>query len=275
TSQVIAIRPARAVTADCTAAATARLDGAFQQATATVDANGSFSFPHVLGFDADITCLDASGKMTERFTYFAESDTVSPRSPQRDCVPIDVVDPSGRPVAGAVVVSSAYPPSMVFADKTDARGRSCIVTKASDIDISPPAALGGGCAAPEHRRLPLMMPRGASATPLRVTIHPPDLERVAWRGRVLSPERLPVAGAKITVPSLRADAIAGCTTEINEHVETRLDGTFTLPKLARGDVTLQIGHAWYVAHTVQIRNTGVEQDFVMSRGATWVGRVLD
>src|SRR5262249_60627915 len=82
-NQVIAIRPARAVTADCTAAATARLDGAFQQATATVDANGNFSFPHVFGFDADITCLDASGKVTERLADFAESRRVPFPSPRR------------------------------------------------------------------------------------------------------------------------------------------------------------------------------------------------
>src|SRR5262249_14289365 len=56
---------------------------------------------------------------------------------------------------------------------------------------------------------------------------------------------------------------------------SKLDGTFTLPKLPRGMVEIEIKHDWYVTTKLQIHNTGREREIVLGRGATWTGRVID
>jgi hypothetical protein len=92
---------------------------------------------------------------------------------------------------------------------------------------------------------------------------------------VLTPEKLPVAAAAITVQQLEPNEVPGCSASSEVTVQSGVDGRFELPLLPQGKVSLVVGHEWYVPLELDVHMPGPARELVLDRGITWTGNVLD
>jgi hypothetical protein len=276
-SEKLAIAPTRDAAGECTPNTTAHLDGPFQHATAVVDANGRFRFPRVLGFDAMITCVDAGGTR-DTLEYVARTGDVDGvlvgYSSSDLCIPVRVVDPHGRPIAGAKVTSWMMSGNFgrgTGGGVTDRNGRSCAGEYSNEVQVEAPAALGGACAGEERKKI-------VSGTPPRridVTLRVRPLTRDTWSGRVVTPEGMPVAGARVSMRRAAPVDTPDCSGPVDIGAETRLDGTFVLANVPRGKLEIEVRHGWYLTRSFDTDTIARPRDLTIDRGATWTGRVLD
>ena len=200
---------------------------------------------------------------------------VSYRTWRHGCREVEVVDLEGRPIAGASVVFDPRPNvnGLVHGGgDTDEHGRTCVeaVGAGGELIAHPPGDRGGWCAG-EAR---LLVTAAHRTGPIRIVLPMRALERATGRGRLVSPEGIPIAGAQITAGSQPSET-PGCSTGAGASTTTRVDGSFELPPLPRGAVTLLIQHDWYTEREVTIAVPGPERPIVLDRGFTWTGRVLD
>ena len=238
------------------------------------DAKGAYRFTHVMGGLAEASCrvggvvVDTTG-FDEQGTALGEMGNAS--SMRDPCSEIEVVDGNGAPIANAVIgVNDTSTSGHIIS--TDEHGRACV--EAPDLTIDAPAVLGGQCAA--HRSLTLSgtVP-DAKAAPVQIALPITPLRRTKWRGRIVTPEHTPVAGASVYVERMHSKQVHDCEEMIETYVNTGLDGTFELPALPDADVDLKIAHPWYADVDVTITNTAPSRDVAIDRGASWRGKILD
>lgn len=91
----------------------------------------------------------------------------------------------------------------------------------------------------------------------------------------MSPEQIPVVGAHVSVTHVEPAARSGCSAGTDVAVRSGVDGTFELPPLPNGRLTLRVQHDWYTARELEITVPGATREIELDRGLAWTGRVLD
>lgn len=259
---------------------TVTVENAFQQLAVRVDASKRFRIDGALDVESAVTCTKGED-VVEEWTFspadgLNESANVYGGLIGGGCHDVDVVDRAGRPIAGAEVsFMTSMGGGMSTGPSTTAneRGRACVddVHAGGELVVNAPLDRGGQCAG--EVRLPVTQQH--LARPIRVTLDVRKLARSRWRGRVLSPEKIPVAGAYVSVRDIAPSAAPECSERGDASVKTAADGSFELPALPHGSALLAIQHDWYTEGAFSITVPGAERELVLDRGMTWRGRVLD
>jgi hypothetical protein len=249
--QIFASRP---VEGTCTPNTVGRLDGPFQHLTTLVDATGHFRFAHVLGFNAEITCVDGTGAVLDRFAYDAWDDHL--HTPMNhDCNPVNVVDASGHPIEGADVQGISLAGGPLGRGVSDARGHACVSQYADMLEVTAPASRGGACAG--HERVQLAHAVG----PQEVRLPVRELPRDRWSGRVVTKEHVPVPRAEVSVSGV--ELADHCKVSMYTIVRTHPDGTFELPELPRGKLEVWVHHPWYLQRSLELDSRAAPRELVV------------
>src|SRR5262249_1576577 len=140
----------------------------------------------------------------------------------------------------------------------------------NEVSVEAPAVLGGQCAGEARKKLPDVMPPRVD-----ITLDVRSLTREIWSGRVVTPEGMPVADARVRLASVAPFEDPGCAARTDVSGNTKPDGSFTLPSVPRGKLELDVSHEWYVRRTFDVDTIARPRDLTVDRGATWTGRVLD
>ena len=191
------------------------------------------------------------------------------------CTDVDVVDRAGRPIEKAEITFDADPdasPSTSATSYAGAGGRACIedVEPGGDLIVHAPLDMGGSCAGEAKLRVTQQL----IGKPIRVVLDMQRFDRRRFRGRVLSPEKIPVVGAVVRIDQLDPAENQDCSERSDSIVSTAADGVFELPLLPRGTAKVTIQHDWYAEQSVELAIPGHEREVTLSRGVTWTGRVL-
>ncbi|HEY5947350.1 MAG TPA: carboxypeptidase-like regulatory domain-containing protein [Kofleriaceae bacterium] len=257
------------------------LDNAFQHLVARVDARKRFQFDGVLDTDSDLTCTK-HGDVEAEWRYspadgLQESGGVYGGLFGGSCNDVLVVDRAGRPIAGAEVSFNGTPSARFSMGGaltyTGAQGRACVedVYAGGQLTAHAPLDRGGQCAGEAAVNVTQQM----VGSPIRITLDVRPLKRSKLHGRVLSPEKIPIAGATISVRDVSPSQTPECSDRSDTMVSSAADGSFALPLLPQGRITLAIQHDWYTDKDVEITLPSRERELVLERGLTWTGHVLD
>src|SRR5262249_9777153 len=137
----------------------------------------------------------------------------------------------------------------------------------------PPFDQGGQCAGEAE----VAVTEQTLKRPIRVVLRTTPLQRSRFRGRLLSPEKLPIVGAHVVAERVEPAGQSECTSDGGVDVSgtSGPDGAFELPPLPHGKVKLKVEHRWYPARQVEVAVPSREREIVLDRGLAWSGRVLD
>jgi hypothetical protein len=273
------LRPAKPVNGTCRGDR-AELDNPFQRLVASGESAKRFSFTGALDLISKVRCLRGAD-VVDQWEY-SPADGLRPGFRGGgifggSCHEVQVVDRAGLPIAGAELSFDRTPGAAFGMGSTltfaDSRGRACVadVHEGGEVVAHPPLDRGGWCAG-EAR---VAVAREALRKPIRITLEVQPLQRSPWRGRVLSPERLPIVGAHVAVRDLQPAEKSDCTERSEVQVRTGPDGMFELPPLPNGRLRLFVQHDWYAARELEIAVPSEEREIQLDRGLTWAGRVLD
>jgi len=283
------------------AGATLRYEGLTQRITTRTDRRGRFWLGPIPRIPAFITC-ERTGTVLARWIFLPaglwdslDTDWLEPQNlPETDddeladddpgwapgdrearCAVVAVVDHEGHPVPD-VDLAFWFGDRQFDADggwTTNERGRVCAeeLLERGRLLVRPPC---GETLWVDH---PAWTPRSGRPPRSRVELpaRPPPGPRADVRGRILSPERYPIADAAISWGEVEdADAEdATCDVEEAEH-RSAADGTFVLRGIPHGRAILHVQHPWYADRDVEVSVPGPSPEIVVGRGATWRGRVL-
>jgi hypothetical protein len=270
------------ISGTCEEGVTASFDNPFQHLTTKLDANKQWSFTGVLAMSGTITCWENAQSSTDEYEYSPEYG-IQPKdyaygSFGPSCDEVHVIDQSGKPVAGAaLMVMHDHGGGMSSGESganTDDRGIGCVeLSRGARLEITAPSELGGECAGQAEIELTAaVMARQPYVFRLRVTRQRGT--GTVLRGRVVTPEGVPVAGAYVSADNVQPLDDDSCS-DGGGAASTGADGRFALPELPRGTMTITVQHDWYAKQELTIKHDGTPHDIVVSRGATWTGRVLD
>jgi hypothetical protein len=271
----------RVATGTCEDGGTARLDNPFQHLVAKLDAKKQFTFKGALDVTSKVSCWADATDMTDEWDFTLE-DGISDANVYGgiiggSCTDVKVIDAANQPVAGAEVsalhdMGGGMGTGTI--NVTNEHGIACIEDLDAGIDLTvrPPAAVGGQCAGTVEVNL---TQHQLAKPPLVVRLHIAKLPMARPRGRIVSAEGTPVAGAYVSVRNIEPSATPDCSDRGDESVTTTVDGTFTLPTHPRGTLTLDVQHDWYAEQELTIKNDGTPHDIVLQRGGRWTGRILD
>jgi hypothetical protein len=241
---------------------------------------GRFSIDGALDLQSHVTCFKGDD-VVEEWLYAPATGLeeyggmLGGGLGRGQCHDVDVVDRAGSPIAGAEISFDGDPGSQFSSSTlsyTNARGRACVdsVYEGGDLVVHAPLDRGGECAGKTTLRVtPRHMALPAISVPLDVT----PLRRERYRGRLISPEKIPVAGAAIAVRDVSPST--ACSVRSDVIVTSGVDGAFELPLLPAGELTLNIQHDWYAEHELTVVNPSRERELELDRGIRWTGRVLD
>lgn len=245
---------------------------------------GVFSVADMLDLETEVTCKRGN-KVQDAwsFTYadgLQETGTVYGGLLGGDCHDVEVVDRAGTPLANAEVSvfythggSGGMSWGSGTSTTTDARGKTCAseLFEGAELVVHPPPERGGMCAGEVKLRVTAKL----LAKPVRVRLDVQPMQRARWRGRVVSAEKMPLAGAGVTITSLEPSEGKSCSLSADITVPVAPDGRFELPLVPLGKATIRIEHAWFTPLELEIKVPGPERELVLQRGATLTGRVLD
>jgi hypothetical protein len=276
----LALHRAQSVTGACPGDRV-ELTNPLQHIVVKPDHNG-FSIDGALDLQSQVTCFK-SDDVVEEWLYSPEDGLegfggvlMGGGRLGGACHDVVVLDRAGRPIAGAEISFDHQPDHQFSHGSTGAatgtQGRACVqdLHEGGELIVAAPFDHGGTCAGEVKLRVTAQHMTKPAIT-VRLDVEP--LRRERYRGRVLSPERLPVAGARIAVRDVSPSA--DCSTRTDVAVTTGSDGRFELPLLPVGDLALDIQHAWYAQRAITVANPGREREIMLERGLTWKGRVLD
>jgi hypothetical protein len=218
----------------------------------------------------------ALGKQKNR----AEPDIYGDRAP---CGMVEIVDRQGRPLPGALVSLNRFPdgvkdvwygPSNEW--ETDRKGTVCepaLLVPGGILEIEAPTSSGGRCGGLRRLKWTQAAPDSGK---LRIVLDVLGVRRSSLRGRILSPEQQPIAGAKVKVIEIeRLDLKEFCPIHPTIETTSNKTGTFVLPRVTHGQVLLHISHRKFAEINYQVNVPSPPKGIVLYRGATWKGRVLD
>jgi len=201
------------------------------------------------------------------------------------CGVVEVTDGRGRPISGAVATlwdrddpRGELQPSATYQSwETDSRGRICapeLLSQGGFLVIEAPVRSGGRCAG--SKRLRWSQGTGASRR-LRVVLDVRSVDHSPVQGRLLSPAKVPMAGARIRVEGVRwkADSEQECPISPAIEATSDLAGAFVLPGVPHGVARLHISHTQVAQTVVEVTVPGPVREIILDKGATWSGRVLD
>ncbi|HEY5926951.1 MAG TPA: carboxypeptidase-like regulatory domain-containing protein [Kofleriaceae bacterium] len=255
-----------------------RLDNPFQHIVAKVDRSEKFSLAGALDLWNDVTC-EKQGDVVSEWTFthdegLSEGGSISGGlfGGSGSCHDVEVVDRAGRPIDRAEVMFNAHPGQNGYGgtiSMTGAQGRACVedVRPGGDLDVHPPDDLGGWCAGDANLRVQ----QHHMAKPIRIVLAIRKLPRSKFRGRLLSPEKVPIAGAYVSTSEVAPTT--GCSVG-GTATESGPDGSFELD-LLHGTMKLDIQHDWYAEKHVELKVPSREREIILDRGITWTARVLD
>jgi hypothetical protein len=182
-----------------------------------------------------------------------------------------VVDQTGAPVPGAVLVGWASDPDRpggtmsVGGAEADAAGRLCLSEEEEGwgyMTVEPSPSRGGRCSG--HLSL------GTRRVPAVIVMPVQRMVMASVTGAVVDPEGKPVAGATLEVDNL---AIGPCgNTDPGMRVTTGTDGAFTI-RTARGDLDGRVWCDGFAEGTFHAAAGSTKNRIVIPRGASWSGRV--
>jgi hypothetical protein len=275
----VELEPARTVFGACSAAGLhVHLRSAHQELDATSGKGGVFRFERVLAQMADVACLDATGKLVDEFLTDPQFGLVEMRQQlsgpgdELPCVPIEVVDASGAPVANAqlIVTYASNGLGSGHGDATDAAGRACV--DAQNVTIMAPIALGDHCAGARDIKIQPWHP-DRKAVPQRFVLDVRPLPRTKWRGRLVNAEHVPIAAASVYVDSV---ASGSCSARVGTWLTSRADGSIELSSVPVGKLELEAEHWWYAKTRFQVDDTAASPpELVLERPSSWHGHLFD
>lgn len=207
------------------------------------------------------------------------------------CDTVEVVDPSGLPIANARVTwrdddapewLPRIPKDWWFRE-ADARGRLFAGAPGPLLDenttfspgtffVEAPSHLGGRCAGRTQKHW-----AGRSAgCPIRVVVR---VRPIAWSdllGRVVDDSGHGIEGAAIRLLGARLNSARGedCSLEPKGEATSTEDGAFVLRSVPNGKLTVAVTHPRYAAREVELTAPGPAQNVSLDAGATWKGHVL-
>jgi hypothetical protein len=259
-----------------------KVDNPFQHLVAPVT-RGAFHVDGIIDTETNVTCMRGSKLKNEwRFTHadgLDEAVGLIDGSFGGDCTDVVVVDRAGRPLADAGVDffdTHGSTPNGSWSSGTssvaDTHGKACVsdMFAGGELVVHPPPARGGQCAG----EVKLKVTDKLLAKPIRIVLDVDALMRARWRGRLLSPEKVPVVGS-VTITDLEPSEVSQCSTNAELTVTSGPDGRFELPLVPQGKAKLEIEHPWYVPIELDVSVPGPERELVLDRGTTWTGRVID
>ncbi|MBC7171523.1 MAG: carboxypeptidase regulatory-like domain-containing protein, partial [Polyangiaceae bacterium] len=182
-----------------------------------------------------------------------------------------IVLPDGGEVAGRVVDSSGYPVGSVIVTLHAEREPTPRTVVAGDDGTF---AFSGVLGAAVLTALPIDQPAARS----RITVRSGDRLEVDLvlatdlgdlRGRVRDPRDFPVAGARVSLVSLRSSA------PFERSTFTADDGTFHFPAVPRPPLQVTVDHPAYASQQRPVRDLDAELSVVLDPGAAVVGTVVD
>jgi hypothetical protein len=276
----LSLQPAKPVTGSCSGSRV-ELDNPFQHLVANIDRAKPFSFTGVLDLDSNVRCL-RGGTVVDEWVYSTAEGLQSGGSlggfgSNDSCHEVRVVDRAGRPIPGAELSFDSTPganlgtgSSMTY---TDERGRTCVgdVHEGGELVAHPPLDRGGWCAGEAK----VAVTQRALRKPMRIVLDVRPLRRSRWRGRLSSPERVPIVGSYVAVRDIQPAETSDCSERSDVVVRTGPDGMFELPLLPNGRLKLSVQHDWYAAREIELTLPSPEREIQLDRGLAWTGRVLD
>jgi uncharacterized GH25 family protein len=199
------------------------------------------------------------------------------------CGVVEVVDRSGKPLAGAEVMhhwvdpSSNRDPSGAESWTTDARGRVCSerLLHRGFIELHAPLRIGGWCAGFERMSYRGWRPADGAEAIRRLTLPVRRLPRARWRGRIVAADGQPVPRASVIVEHFFPAGAECSETWSDRWFATDDDGRFALPPLPHGELALRVESRGYATQIFKVALPSRARDLAVDRGARWTGRVLD
>lgn len=261
-----------------------KVENVFQELVVPVS-RGRFRVEDLIDVETTLTCMRGARSL-ENWTYtredgLQESGTVfSDTWMWGDCKEVEVTDRAGRPLADAEVgvfhvqgQSGGASWGSGTSTTTDKRGKACVADAyaGGELTVHAPPERGGQCGGDAKLKLTDAM----LAKPIRIRLDIAPLTRATWRGRLLTAERVPVAGAAITIEELEPSEVKNCSSAAALVVYSGVDGRFELPLVPQGKAKLAIGHAWYLPVDRDVAVPGPARELVLDRGMTWTGKLLD
>jgi protocatechuate 3,4-dioxygenase beta subunit len=247
-----------------------RLDNPFQHLVGTVDTQKQFSIPGAIDVESEVVCRDGAGASVGEWDFTPGNGLTDPVTISGACIDVRVVDSSGTPVEGATV--SWSPPdadedNSGSSTPTDRRGVACLdeLEAGGTIEVTAPSELGGACAGTTRIEITEQL---LSMDPIVRRLIRQKVFGLAMRGHVRAPDGMPIAGADVSA------AADGCA-DASVTVKTAPDGSFVLPNVPRGKVTLGAKHPWFLSAELATSNDGGVHDITLAPGTHWTGRVLD
>lgn len=177
------------------------------------------------------------------------------------CGTVEVVDPGGRPIAGAEVyyaadpeVDGGGPGAPSWSGTTNVRGRACDerLLDGGFLTVDAPALEGGRCVGErrvEHDGFDVETGRGAFQ---RVVLATKRFIRWDWQGRVVSADGLGIAGATVVVENIAPSDADGCVMTSDRTVTSAPDGTVSLSRIPLGHVSLRVSAPTYATGRFQV-----------------------
>lgn len=265
-------------------------------ARTTTDARGRFSFRGVPHRPALVECrhrekvlaqwwFDPDRASWGRTAGAATSDDLDALGPDAHgwqpgqeyahCHLIEVVDSKGKAVEGARVIQ--WLSQMGLSETTDIHGRTCMrgLPYGGKLSVQAPELLGGPYAGSVETVIAPWSPTSGKPprTLIRLKIEP--VHRATFRGRLVTPEGLPVAGGHVYLDSiaLARDPTGGEGVGVGRWATTEQDGTFDFGLVPMGTARLLIHHPWYAEKNLDTRVSTEIEDFTLERGASWSGTI--
>jgi hypothetical protein len=246
---------------------------------AAVTACGAPSSPHVTPASPSAKPSQPSGHI-EPSSSTRQRHVSDPSGRTHLCTTIQVLDPRGRLLTGAIVTDddTLMPRPTGRVHRTDERGLACIPYLADGTVVRVIASLdlGGRCAGTLRLRYDKARDDSWMIVQLPVTY----LARAPLRGRVVSPRGEALVGAVVQVVGFSPGATPNCSEVVSNGdilvgrshplrdtgpavVMTGADGVFELDTLPLGSIELLISHREVVGEPVVVIHDGHAPDVVL------------
>jgi hypothetical protein len=203
------------------------------------------------------------------------------------CRVVKVVDPKGRPIAGAKVLllpcdvetEACTNPIESRFWLTDSTGRVCDeellgLDHGGALEVTAPDRVGGMCAGAKHVGYPKGLPASRRTRPVVVKLDAPALPTARLEGRILSSGGRSIAGATIAVESVVVADRCSFVPQLEPSTSSS-NGQFSFAAIARGSAALRITHSDFAPRTASVVVPSTAIEIVLDEGASWQGRVLD